>query len=133
MAKIKVLGDSFTITSAVPAETLNKLQKFYPDALVLRSQKTDKITFAITTAPTSAALSDCGINFNSVSEDGYPYATFTLPTGIKTAEEKKAFIRNEIGTVYSRLTKLEDCINECAIAQLAELEAKFDAGIEIVD
>lgn len=133
MAKIKVLGDSFTITSAVPAETINKLKKFYPDALMLRSAKTEKIVFAISTNQTSAAISDCGINFNSVSEDGYPYATFTLPAGIKTVEEKKAFIRDEIGTIFTKLTNLEDCINEGAIAQLAELEAKFDAGIEIVD
>lgn len=133
MASIKILGDSYTITSSVPVSTINKLKKFYPDALALRNAQNGKIVFAIcANTANSAAIGENGINFNSVNEAGFPYATFSIPAGIISPDEKKEYVMNEIGTTYTKLIDLENHINAEGTDRLTQLEADFNNSIEVV-
>lgn len=132
MAKIKILGNSFTITSGIDAETLRKVKRYYPDALQLKDSNTKAIAFEIKTDAAYEAIGSKGVHYNSVSATGYPYATFEIPADIE--QDKKAdFVKNIVGTAIVKLNELEALINSFVETTFAETIAQIEDSIEVIE
>lgn len=119
MAKINVTGRTATIVSAYALEDLIKLEKYRPEALVLKDED-GNVTFKVGTS-CCGSISDYGVGFADETF-GNGKACLTVPGGdaYTTAEE---FVLKEIGIAINKLNKVESQI----AGALDEVEAEIDA------
>ena len=104
MAKVVSVGDAVVITSEVKLEDIKKIQKYRPEALVLKGGEDNKEEiFRI-------GIGDSGINtygasFCKETRDD-KLATITLTTNY-SGDDIKGFIADELGGALTNLGKLE--------------------------
>ena len=132
MAKIKILGNSFTITSGIAAETLRKVKRYYPDALQLKDSNSKAVVFEIKTDRNTAAFGNSGVHYNSVNAAGYPYATFDIPADLPQ-DKKTDFVKDIVGTAIIKLNELEELINNFVTTTFATTIVQIEDSIEVIE
>lgn len=132
MAKIKILGNSFTITGGIKTDTLRTITKYYPNALKLTDTGTKLIAFEMKIDEDISAISNKGIYFTSTNSEGYPYATFEIPEHIDHAK-RKDFVETSVGAALIKLNELEDYIEDFNTNTVAETMAMLNRSIEEID
>jgi len=118
MAKIKINGKAFVITSGVKFATLEKLQRYAPETLETVDKETKDVIFAIATGK-SASVSPMGIVFNDKNTDGFARVTIA----VTDTRPVKEYVTSEYSLLLVKLNTLEENIN----AAYEQLEAKFTA------
>lgn len=127
--RIKIAGNAIVLTSKLKFATIQKMEKYNPDALCLVEIKNDEENeiFRIATGKTSS-ISKFGITFMEADKKGNATATVLLPEGVT---DKKEYIKDNFATALFMLSDLEDAVNT-ACAELEAAYAKLDADIEEV-
>lgn len=130
MAKTTVAGDAVVVTSALTLEDIKKVEKFNPEALILRGGKdgNDPI-FAIATGP-CGLINEFGATFSKATEDG-GFATITLVARNGIPGDAKKWVAEEMGGAILRLNKLEQQVAAAAAAVYDDL-TKVMVQIEVV-
>ncbi len=116
MAKIKKVGQALVLTSAITAEEFDKVRKFKPEALELRTEKGD-VTFKVMLD--EGGVSKYGVSFDSVNKDEY------LQLTMMTYADSKEDIIESYATILANINKVEDQV----VAALDEVNALF-ASVE---
>lgn len=118
--RIKIAGNAVVLTSNLKFATIQKMEKYNRNALCLVEVKGEEEIeiFRISTGKTSA-ISKYGVTFMEANKDGFAIATVLLPEGVT---DKKAYIKDNYGTVIFMLNDLEDAV----VTACAKLEADFE-------
>ena len=127
--RIKIAGNAVVLTSKLKFATIQKMEKYNPNALCLTETKKDEEIeiFRIATGKTSS-IGKYGITFMEANKDGYAIATILLP---ENTTDKKAYIKDNLGNAIFMLTDLEALV-ETACAELEAAYDKLDTEIEEV-
>lgn len=133
--KATVKYNNIFVTSAYSIETLKKVKKFRPDALVLykgKGKDKDKEPVCAIGVSGSASANEMGVTFakDSVTTPCVATMNIELPNGKTTAAEINEFIREKLGLAIVNCTKIEEQIAE-AMTSIAADEAAMDAAITI--
>ena len=127
--RIKIAGNAIVLTSKIKFDTIKKLEKYVPNALVLVStnEEEQKEVFRIATGKTGS-ISKYGIVFATANKDGFATITTNIPEEIT---EKKEYVKDNYALILAMLKDIE----AVAETNLAEFEAdyeKLDEEIEEV-
>ena len=127
--RIKIAGNAVVLTSKLKFATIQKIEKYNPNALCLTETKKDEEVeiFRIATGKTSS-IGKYGITFMEANKEGYAIATILLP---ENTADKKAYIKDNLGNAIFMLTDLEALV-ETACAELKAAYDKLDTEIEEV-
>lgn len=127
--RIKIAGNAIVLTSKLKFATIQKMEKYNPNALCLVEVKNDEENeiFRIGTGKASS-IGKYGITFMEADKKGFATATVLLPDGVT---DKKAYIKDNFATALFMLNDLEDAVNT-ACAELEEAYERLDAEIEEV-
>ena len=106
MANITIAGNSYVVTSDIPAADLETVKKYRPTALTLVDEETKETYFKVGLSSGTSSLNDNGINFGGVTNDEEKLATATLPIPPDT-EDAKAYVLDKAGLAISNLDKIE--------------------------
>lgn len=118
--RVKIAGNAVVLTSKLKFATIQKMEKYNNNALCLVEIKGDEEIeiFRIATGKTSA-ISKYGVTFMEANKDGFAVATVLLPENVA---DKKAYIKDNYGSVIFMLNDLEDAV----VTACAKLEADFE-------
>lgn len=121
MTKITIHGDALVLTSGLKLETLRKIKKYRPDAMILRDKEKNPI-FSIDVGSKAASANKNGIVFVSASHDENGYATYTemIPTGMSSTEAEN-YAEDKFGAIILKMNVLEEALG----ASLTEIEAEI--------
>lgn len=127
--KVKIAGNALVLTSKLKYATIQKMEKYNPDALALVEVKRDEEyeVFRIGTGKLSS-IGKYGITFAEANKDGFATATVLFPENIT---DKKAYIKDNFATVLFMLKDVEDAVATACAALEADF-AKLDEEIEEV-
>jgi len=126
MAKITIVGDSFTVTSALALKDIKKIQKYRPELLSLYDKDQNELYQMRHEADTSS-FKPFGVVFPS--EDSEGFATVTLPIPLGT-QDKKRYVSDNYAYALINLNLLEDMLKE-DLVELDEQINKVEASITI--
>lgn len=120
MAKIIIAGNSCTVESAFTTAQLKKLQKYNPDALVLKDA--DKKPIFMVDVGKCGGVSAAGIVFDGTTHDGKSLACLTklMPGDVCDAN---AWVMDNIGMSILSLNKLEEKIGSALESVDADVAA----------
>lgn len=124
--KIKVLGTSFTLVSAIKCADLKKLEKYLPEDLILKDPETKEELFKVGTK--SGNFTPYGVGFNAKNEEGFAQLTVPIPADIPAAKRSE-FIASSCGETLIRLKQIEAQIALAVTAldlHLTSVAAKID-------
>lgn len=119
--RIRIAGNAFVLTSKLSLDTIKKMEKLDNNALCLVEEDNegcDREVFRIQSGKIGS-VSKYGIVFTEANANGKATVTQLLPEGVT---DKKAYIKENLGTVIFMLEDLEDLIE----TRCAELEAAYD-------
>jgi hypothetical protein len=127
--RIKIAGNAIVLTSKLKLDTIKKLEKYVPNALVLVSTEKDEETeiFRIATGKVGS-VSKYGISFATADKNGFATITTNIPEDVT---DKKEYVKDNYATILLMLKDIEAVAN----TTLAEFEAdyeKLDEEIEEV-
>ena len=103
----KICNGSYTVISGCKAEDLAKLQKYKPEALVLRDDKdNDLYRIGFNEKASEGSITKAGAIFNKINAEGK--ACFTALCDAKTKnEERKDAVKDLLAPVQELISKLE--------------------------
>ncbi len=130
MAKIKVLGDTIQITSALTAEQYERVKAFAPEALVIRDADTGDEVFGITRG--DSFYSKYGVCFCSVDNEGKLFMTANNPVLDHSDREKEV---QEILKVFAPIMAKLNSSEEHILGVMETLEAmeeEVKASVEFI-
>lgn len=105
MAKVKVCGDAIVIESALKLEEIANVQKFRPEALVLKGGEDGKTpVFALSVTKGAAGIGPLGAQFKDAARETGK-ATMTIVKHIEG--DVKAYIADNFGGTLAKLNALE--------------------------
>ena len=123
MAKIIIAGEAVVITSALKLEDIRKVEKYRPDALVLKGGEDGKEPiFRVGVCNGTGKINKYGAEFGSETHDEEKFATITLVINGLEGDIREA-VAESIGTAILNLNKLEETIP----AVIAEIDAEKNA------
>lgn len=127
MAKVKVCGDAIVIESALKLEDIATVQKFQPEALILKGGEDGKTpVFALAVTKGAAGFGSMGAQFKDTAR-GTGLATMTI---VKHVEgDVKAYIADNFGGALAKLNALEKTI-PTVVAEINTAREAVMAGIE---
>jgi hypothetical protein len=127
MAKVTIAGNSYVITSDVAMADLETVKKYRPNALAIIDEETKEATFKVGFGERSS-VSDHGISFSGVTNDGKKLATATLPIPADALEDgdAKDYILDKAGLALANLNKVEEGIADA----LEEIKTERDTIAE---
>lgn len=128
MAKGTIMGEAFVITSEVKLEDIKTLEKFNPEALVLKDEEGEP-TFAIGTTEGAGNLTIYGATFSGEARDGSGKATITMDISEVEGDVKEQII-DIFGASLTKLKEIEKKIPE-AISKVAAERAAISADITL--
>lgn len=127
MAKIVIAGDAVVVTSSLTLDDIRKVEKYRPDALILKGGEDNKEPiFAVSTAK-SGYINKNGVAFASESHDDKKLAQITMTLG-ETDGDVKATVADKIGASVEMLGQIEKTLPEV----IADIDAKKKAIIESI-
>lgn len=124
MSKITIAGDSIVITSAKTLEEIKTLEKYKPEALVLREKDSEgrmQEVFRVASS-TCGIINANGACFNSATHDDKKFATITLPIPAGTPDAKE-YAAETIGLAITKLDRVEEQFADA----VANIKAEKDA------
>ena len=122
MAKIVIAGEAVVITSAMKKEDIAKIEKYRPDALILKGgEDGKKPIFRIATTSGAGDINKFGVAFSGETHDEQKLATVTLVSTV-SGEDIREAVAEKIGPAILNLNKLEETLP----AVLAEIDAEKD-------
>ena len=126
-AKIKIIGNAFVLTSELPFDWIQKLEKLNPNALCITEQRGDETieVFRIGTGK-AGAVSKYGITFAAQNKNGYATVTTLIPDNVVN---KREFIKDAYAATLIMLKNLEAC-DKVSYAQINDLYKELDKDIE---
>ena len=98
MAKIIIAGNVFVVTSSHSLESIKLLEKYRPDALILKDDKGEPV-FKVGTG-TNASINKNGVCFNAATHDDQKLACMTFPIPPDT-EDAKNYTTEFVGQAIS--------------------------------
>lgn len=121
----KICNGSYTVISECKAEDLAKLQKYRPEALVLRDEKDNELfRISFNEKVSEGSITRAGAVFNKTNAEGKACFTALFDAKIKN-EERKDAVKDILAPVQERISKLEKQIDtECK---------KLDTYLKTVD
>ena len=129
MSKTTIAGNSYVITSDIPAADLETVKKYRPTALTLINEETKETYFRVGIASGTSSLNDHGISFGGVTNDERRLATATLSIPPEV-EDAKQYVLDKAGTALANLNKIETGITGALKDIKAEHEA-ISANIKV--
>lgn len=118
MAKVTVCGDAVVITSNLTLSDLKKIQKYNPDALVLKGEDGKTPVFAACVGYGKGSINANGAEFAPATSNAEGLATITyVDDGI--VGDAKEYVAESLGSAILSLNRLE--------AQLPAVLAAIDA------
>lgn len=129
MATIKIAGNVAVIESAVPLDTLKRIEKYRPKALQLFDDAKEPY-FAVATSKGDGSVSRYGVSFGQASygEGRNAVVTIDIPEGV---EDVKAWVEDKVGTAILNLNKVEAQLDD-ACAEIDDELAAIRDHITIV-
>lgn len=125
MAKIVVAGDAVVVTSELKLEDIKTVQKYRPDALILKGGEDGKEEiFRIAAVSGPGDIGVFGAAFGQATRDEERKAVITMMLGQPVGDVKE-YIADKWGAALMNLGKLEESIP----AALAEIAAQKEAVI----
>lgn len=125
--KLKVMGDSVRLKSALTEKDFELLRKFNRPVVIIDEEENEvfRVDFR---KGASGSINNYGIVYNSVDTDGAVYLTITIPG--KTAEEITVILKEEMAMMINNVQMAEhlaqETIEEVYAAQTAVEEAFED-------
>ena len=107
--KIKVMGDSVRLKSALTAKDFELLNKF-GKPVVLVDEEENEIFRVNFNKGAVGGINTYGITYNSVDEDGAVYVTITAPG--KTAEEVVVLLKEDMAIMINNIQIAENLAKE---------------------
>jgi hypothetical protein len=109
MAKITIAGDAVVITSSLKLEEIKNIQKYRPDALVLKGGEDGKEPiYAIGVTDGTGSINNVGASFGREATDGSGLASITMVLSGIPAEDTKDWVADRLGSAIMNLNALED-------------------------
>ena len=107
--KIKVVGDSIRLKSALTAKDFELLEKFDKPIIIVDEEENEifRINFK---KGAVGGINTYGITYNSVDEDGAAYVTIVIPG--KTAEELIVALKEEMAIAINNVQMAEELASE---------------------
>lgn len=133
--KATVKFNSLFVASKFNVETLKKVTKFRPDALVLyKGEGKDKVPVCAMMVDSKDDISKNGVVFANDSVTGENVAVLSrpVPADLKTPDAIKAWVRDYLGLTIVNCEKIEAQI-DAAMESIAADEAAMNAAINIDD
>lgn len=136
--KVKLVQDSIIFVSSLKKEALLEAQRFVPQActLLAKDEETKKTTPICSIAyMTNGGISDNGVVFDSVTEDGYMCKTLVATAGEDPAlstEEKVKLVSERYAGLILKMNDLEAQIKEALNDNAAKI-ATARESIEAVN
>lgn len=129
MATIKIAGNVAVIESAVPFDTLKRIEKYRPKALQLFDED-KKPYFAVGTTTGEGSASRYGVSFGQASyaESRNAVIAIDIPEGV---EDVKAWVEDKVGAAILNLNKVEAQLDD-ACAEIDDELAAIREHITIV-
>ena len=136
--KIKLVQDSIIFISGLKKTEYEEAMKFVPSACTLniKNEETKKVTPVCALAyAAEGSVSENGIVFDSVTDDGYMCKTLVATTGFDpalSAEDKKKAVAESFAGVILKMNDLEAQVKD-ALAENADKIAAAKSAIETVN
>lgn len=131
MAKITIAGEAVVITSALKREDIELLEKYRPDALILKGgEDGKKPIFRIATTTGAGDINKYGASFGGETHDEAKLATITMMSGV-VGEDIREAVAEKVGTAILNLNKLEATLPEVLEEISAEKAAIMD-NIQVI-
>lgn len=133
--KAIVKFNNLFITSNYNIETLQKVEKFRPDALVLyKGEGKEKEPVCAIGVSRNASANAMGVTFakDSVTSPKVATMSIELPAGLTDATKINAWVRDILGLAIVNCNKIEDQI-AAAMTEINADEAAMNAAITIED
>jgi len=122
MAKLKISGNAIVLTSDLKLDTIKKMEKYNPDALIIFNETKNgdrEEVFKIGSGAISG-ISVFGITFAETNKAGLAVATILLPETIPN-DAKKQFVKDVFGNTIFLLQDLEAAVK----TSCEELDAAY--------
>lgn len=131
MAKIKAMGDTLMITTTLTRGTIEKVERYFPEALTIKDENENEI-FKVGIG--NASVSKYGICFPSQNPDGTLFMTTNnVVYGDHTdLNEEKAMIKDKYASVLNFLQIIEQNVDNC-LDEIINIENSISGSIEVVD
>lgn len=136
--KIKLVQDSIIFISGLKKTEYEEAMKFVPSActLTVKNEETKKATPVCALAyATEGSVSENGIVFDSVTDDGYMCKTLVATAGFDTAlsaEDKEKAVAESFAGVILKMNDLEAQVKD-ALTENADKIAAAKQAIETVN
>ncbi|MCD8376442.1 MAG: hypothetical protein LUD69_05815 [Oscillospiraceae bacterium] len=130
MAKIVIAGDAVVVTSSMKLEDIKNIQKYRPDALLLKDEDGEPVfKLGVSRDGSCGSLGKYGAEFANAARDGSGLAIMTLSAaGAPEDQDITEFVADTIGANVAQLNKLEatlpDVLSEIA-AEREEIKASI--------
>ena len=123
MAKIKVVGEAAVVISELKLADIEKVGKYRPDKLTLRSddEKKSPIFKVGVSSNRMGEIGAFGASFGAADADGF--ATITVAPLAAEGDDLKEAVAEKIGPAILHLNKLEEALP----AVIAEIDAEHEA------
>jgi len=131
MAKLQVIGNAGVITSTLKLEEIKTIQKYRPEALVLKGGEEGKEDIFAISAGKQGSINQYGATFADATRDREGLATITLGIFFEgTNEELKEHLADKFGTALVHLGELEDKL-PAVLREIGEKKEEMLAQIEV--
>lgn len=107
--KIKVVGDSIRLKSALTAKDFELLEKFDKPIIIVDEEENEvfRVNFK---KGAVGGINTYGITYNSVDTDGAAYVTIVIPG--KTAEDLIVALKEEMAVAINNVQMAEELASE---------------------
>lgn len=129
--KIAIVGNAVVVTSELRLEDIQLLEKYKPEALIVRGGEDGKEPmFRIASTVAAGNINDYGASFNGVTRDGSGKATVTLglPVVEGGVDELRSVVADALGEAVLYIQKLESELP----AVIEDVKAKRAALMESI-
>lgn len=131
MAKITIAGDAIVVTSAMKLEDIKTIQKYRPDALVLKGGEDGKEPiFKLGVTEGRGNINKYGAEFGSETHDDEKKAVMTLIFQSEGVTDIKEAVADTIGVYVLNLNKLEDTLPS-VLTEIAAEKAQVLSNITV--
>lgn len=122
--QVKIMANTYALISSIKVCEIESLKKRQPDALKVKDKDGNDV-FAIGYTEGKDSVTKFGITFGSIARDGSGKAVLvgTIPANVKTNEDAKSYVEEQLHAATVYLKQLEKDIPEAAKRIAAEKEA----------
>lgn len=128
MAKIVIAGNAVVVTSALTLEDIKKVEKYRPEALILKGGEDKKeAIFGIQSATHNGGITKYGATFADESRDEHKFAQITMCLEGVTGDVKE-YVADTFGAAVDMINQLETTLP----GVIEEIDAKKKAVIDSI-